>query len=1013
MAAFQKRVLFIEAIFIVIYWLVALVVPYLFSFQIRRSLADIVDYVPLDLSILTAGFTLWFDVYIMQFHRDILYRLSLDFKWFNPLKVAPFIRIAVRILASSFTGWTIRDGDGKAEILHIGYIQSMYMSEEIGKFPKLYDEVKKHDKRLPPYKYANLRHAPSIRVLRLSPSDSDTALLVCSIEEVILDAKPTFEALSYAWDDEKGDGYVVCKGTCKGACDGGCDGICNRTVLRVSKNCAAALRRIRIQQGQTPRRLWVDAICINQRASAEKARQLAIMGEIYKKAERVTVWLGEHEQSSIRVLKFFEVVADSYTKDRQRSRTTTEALKLVRRWHPFSESLAQFFQRSWFTRMWPIQEVTLPRRGRVLMLCGTTEMSFENLRFGWGVLKDLGLLPRSVNLDQAVALQFYIADAIALKRNQGQNASTPFRTPLITNLSQFSLSRVMNATRYKACKYPKDKFFALYGVFQELRISFDITPPMYNNQTDAEIMRAVMVACLKHDGNLDALRLCRLAEPYISSYDFVRTRQDPYDSLSTAVFGMTKRMGRVLCNVYKAREPEYVPGLEWRTTLPSWAPDWTQWTTRSPDPMRDIQFHHSYSSVSVQVSDLPMYAPAQKLNFTSENSVGRVHSAARGSNSDRLGPTTQYVISGSVLNVEAKIFGPVTDLGSVDSIAVLWQVLLPNSNLPLSWSRSSITQWIQDFGDRSPDPAFAALVETMINFVWRSRMAQVFISLRLALKTLSFVDVIAYIGAVTGVGWSGPWSKEFLCMRHSAIASCPTDGFTMRKQSNRGGYAEVQFVTTMFNNVLNGRKTFNTDMWYDLTGTALATLLYLLWDCRVSISESLFGGRYDEMEWWILAPVYVYIMSTLVQTVAGVIGDTAFMLLGQAVIALTGIWGLIVFLVWAQAVTIPILVIFGLRACYKSPWLVLRGMFGSEEFRPRDAFTPGMHFFSTEGGITGNTSGPVLEKDLLVMVRGCSDYSILRQKEGGFIFIGSAYVGSKTRQMIDKEGSEWTKIALY
>lgn len=76
-------------------------------------------------------------------------------------------------------------------------------------------------------------------------------------------------------------------------------------------------------------------------------------------------------------------------------------------------------------------------------------------------------------------------------------------------------------------------------------------------------------------------------------------------------------------------------------------------------------------------------------------------------------------------------------------------------------------------------------------------------------------------------------------------------------------------------------------MWYDLTGTALAILSYLLWDCRVSISES---GKYDEMEWWILAPVYVYIMSALVQTVAGVIGDTAFMLLGQAVIALTGTW---------------------------------------------------------------------------------------------------------------------------
>jgi len=225
-------------------------IAYLFSFQIRRSLADIADYVPLDLSVLACGFTVWFDVYIMEFHRDILYRLSLDFKWFDPLKVAPFIRIAARILASSFMGLTIHDGDREAEILHIGYTQSMYMSEEIGKFPKLYNEVNKHDKRLPPYKYANLRHERAIRVLRLSPSDSDTALLVCSIEKVILDANPTFEALSYAWDDEKGDRYVVCKGTCKGACDGVCDGICNRTVLRVSKNCAAACAESEYSKGK-------------------------------------------------------------------------------------------------------------------------------------------------------------------------------------------------------------------------------------------------------------------------------------------------------------------------------------------------------------------------------------------------------------------------------------------------------------------------------------------------------------------------------------------------------------------------------------------------------------------------------------------------------------------------------------------------------------------------------------------------------------------------------------------
>jgi hypothetical protein len=253
MAEFQKRILFIEAIFVIIYWLVALIVPYLLSIQMRNAGADMVDHVPFDLSFLMAGFSFWFDIYIMQFHRDLLYRLSLESKWIDPLKIAPTIRTAVRILASFFKRWAIVNG--QAELMLVGYTQSTFMSEEIGKFPKLYDEVVKHDKGLLPYKYTKLRHQRAIRVLRLTPSDSDTALLVCSMEQVILDTESNFEALSYAWDDQQGDRFVVCKGICDWACERACDGTCHNTVLRVSQNCAAALRRIRIQQGQTSKRL--------------------------------------------------------------------------------------------------------------------------------------------------------------------------------------------------------------------------------------------------------------------------------------------------------------------------------------------------------------------------------------------------------------------------------------------------------------------------------------------------------------------------------------------------------------------------------------------------------------------------------------------------------------------------------------------------------------------------------------------------------------------------------------
>jgi len=55
---------------------------------------------------------------------------------------------------------------------------------------------------------------------------------------------------------------------------------------------------------QSRRRIWIDAICIQQKdeddaaAQAEKLRQLGIMGRIYSGAETVHVWLGESKHLS-------------------------------------------------------------------------------------------------------------------------------------------------------------------------------------------------------------------------------------------------------------------------------------------------------------------------------------------------------------------------------------------------------------------------------------------------------------------------------------------------------------------------------------------------------------------------------------------------------------------------------------------------------------------------------------------------------------------------------------------
>ncbi|KXH25806.1 hypothetical protein CSIM01_07237 [Colletotrichum simmondsii] len=92
---------------------------------------------------------------------------------------------------------------------------------------------------------------------------------------------PKYEALSYTWADENGD-----SSKCERAYIGK-----RWDILPITKNCFNALRRLRYED--RARRLWVDAICINQNDVGERSHQVGIMQDIYNYAERVLIYLGE------------------------------------------------------------------------------------------------------------------------------------------------------------------------------------------------------------------------------------------------------------------------------------------------------------------------------------------------------------------------------------------------------------------------------------------------------------------------------------------------------------------------------------------------------------------------------------------------------------------------------------------------------------------------------------------------------------------------------------------------
>ncbi|KUI69487.1 Heterokaryon incompatibility protein 6, OR allele [Cytospora mali] len=107
----------------------------------------------------------------------------------------------------------------------------------------------------------------------------------CELTTWPITEAPEYLAISYTWGDERHLTTILVNGK----------------PMQVRRNCEYALQQAKWYDGpRRPQRLqyWVDAICVNQMDSKEKGHQLAIMGTIYKNAERVLACVGEHDKES-------------------------------------------------------------------------------------------------------------------------------------------------------------------------------------------------------------------------------------------------------------------------------------------------------------------------------------------------------------------------------------------------------------------------------------------------------------------------------------------------------------------------------------------------------------------------------------------------------------------------------------------------------------------------------------------------------------------------------------------
>lgn len=229
------------------------------------------------------------------------------------------------------------------------------------------------------FKYTPL-NAPSQEIRILSITRSGSIEVECRLEDTFLEEDTTYEALSYAWGDPSNTCAIKL----------------NSRPFTVTRNLAIALRHFR---EEPPVKIWIDAICINQRDNIERNVQVRRMKEIYEKAKKVIIWLGEEADDSSYAMNAMNSI------DRRWAiRTSQPANKRGIPIPAINErafrAISRLLCRPWWRRTWIIQEATCTNTH---IRCGKDHTTF------WAVVATVNFLSQQI-IQQALRQDFMDPD---------------------------------------------------------------------------------------------------------------------------------------------------------------------------------------------------------------------------------------------------------------------------------------------------------------------------------------------------------------------------------------------------------------------------------------------------------------------------------------------------------------------------------------------------------------------------------------------------------------------------
>ncbi|XP_014550060.1 hypothetical protein COCVIDRAFT_32090 [Bipolaris victoriae FI3] len=359
--------------------------------------------------------------------------------------------------------------------------------------------------------YAELKLAPKdeIRLVNILPRN-ESSTLACELQIVDLREKPEYVALSYTWGsptalpDEGAEAWLNKRSftlLCRAK-----PGSANQSYplwheILITENLYAFLLRARDNESFALNSYWIDAICIDQENSAERCRQVQMMGRIYRSAGIVHAWLGEEDNDTriafelIRaLLGFCSEISERRVRIEGLMDITPKSLgsaDLTARLGPCADvtawmAMANLFQRRYFTRAWIIQELTLGRK--IKALCGSQMVDWEAMTT---VSEFLSVTP----------WKRWISNVTS--SHQGGHI-----VPNILDVNKLSNSLLYSLIRFRrfASTDPRDKVYSLLSITGDSTLTKSRLIPVYGSRSVAETYTLAAIQILEDSDDL--LLLC-------------------------------------------------------------------------------------------------------------------------------------------------------------------------------------------------------------------------------------------------------------------------------------------------------------------------------------------------------------------------------------------------------------------------------------------------------------------------------------------------------------------------